>query len=273
MSHPFEPTSTADSRSSGVSARKLAANQANSQHSTGPTSDAGKAQSSQNALLHGLYSDALHGPAVLLGEERAQFEALYSGLWTKYRPADVHEELLVDRLSELLWRLARVNARGQAYFSERLKQGAHRAFANKESEAFMVEEGRLERAASRITRDLVFLKRYSMGPAERSTARSRQVQKEWEDFAEQELAVAKAEAVRRRSALDQAEEVQPKVASAPLSTANAEPVAEAEAAPERTAARAESSRPSTAPERVNSQPEAAREEAGPEALSPDRPAA
>jgi hypothetical protein len=174
--------------SPGTSAARIAANRANSQHSTGPRSDPGKATSSQNALTHGLYSAALSGPAERLGEEREEFEALLAGIWAQHRPVGVYEEAMVDRIAELLWRLARVNARGQEYLTERLKQGAVRAFAIKEQEGFMVEEARIERALVRMTRNLEFLQRWRLGPAERPTARVREEQKEWKDWAERKTA-------------------------------------------------------------------------------------
>src|ERR1035437_2600448 len=41
------------------SAQKIAANQANAQHSTGPRSPGGKAKSSQNSIKYGFYSQAV----------------------------------------------------------------------------------------------------------------------------------------------------------------------------------------------------------------------
>jgi hypothetical protein len=190
---PEAPPAASSPRAAAPSSdAQIAANRANFLHSTGPTSDAGKARSSQNATTHGLFSSALADPAHLLGEERSQFDTLLNGLWMEHRPEGLYEEAMVDRIAELLWRLARINARGQEYLKERLGHGAKPAFALKESEGFMVEEARLERALVRITRNLEFLQRWRIGPAQRPTQRTRRLTKEWEDFAQQELKQAKA---------------------------------------------------------------------------------
>jgi hypothetical protein len=57
-------------------------NRANAQHSTGPKTDAGKAQSSQNARTHGLNSVRLHVPP----ERQAEFGQLYQALADEIRP-------------------------------------------------------------------------------------------------------------------------------------------------------------------------------------------
>ncbi len=78
-------------------------NRANSQHSTGPTSAAGKASSSRNSFKHGLYSDQL----VVPGEDPAEFDELRASLRREHQPANTTEEILVDELAQSFWRMRR----------------------------------------------------------------------------------------------------------------------------------------------------------------------
>ena len=71
-------------------------NRANSQHSTGPTSSAGKARSAQNSFKHGLYSQDL----IIRGEDPAEFDHLRSTLRDEHQPANTTEEILVDELAQ-----------------------------------------------------------------------------------------------------------------------------------------------------------------------------
>jgi hypothetical protein len=78
-------------------------NRANSQHSTGPVSRAGKAASSRNSFKHGLYSKALIYP----GENPAELDALKSDLRADHQPANTTEEILVNDMAEHFWRIRR----------------------------------------------------------------------------------------------------------------------------------------------------------------------
>lgn len=75
------------------------ANRANAQHSTGPTSTAGKLASSRNSLQHGLAS----GRVIVAGEDPSQFEALLHDLIAEHQPATPTEELLVQEMAESFW--------------------------------------------------------------------------------------------------------------------------------------------------------------------------
>jgi hypothetical protein len=82
---------------------QLAANQANSQLSTGPVSADGKQRSSLNALKTGLT-----GRTVLLpGEDKAAFESHLARFREFFEPATNDEAALVQRLAETRWRLDR----------------------------------------------------------------------------------------------------------------------------------------------------------------------
>ncbi|MBP1772656.1 MAG: hypothetical protein H6P99_1819 [Holophagaceae bacterium] len=70
---------------------------------TGPRTPAGKVTSSQNALRHGAYSEALG----LLLESPEDYRKLREGLLSTLHPLGHLEESLVDRLASLWWRMNR----------------------------------------------------------------------------------------------------------------------------------------------------------------------
>ncbi len=74
---------------------KQRANIANAQHSTGPTTTAGKAASSRNAVTHGLTAQNI---IPRTGDETAQFAAIRTEASAECRPQGITETLLVDRL-------------------------------------------------------------------------------------------------------------------------------------------------------------------------------
>jgi hypothetical protein len=82
-----------------ISPRKLAANRANAQRSTGPKTSEGKEQSKFNAVKHGL--TARYFPAVIQAgtAEWEQFETVRTDLYGFYQPADPLEELMVEKVT------------------------------------------------------------------------------------------------------------------------------------------------------------------------------
>jgi hypothetical protein len=82
---------------------QLSANRANAQHSTGPTTEAGKAASSQNALTHGLFTLR---DFIQPGEEAeyAQFTAAYLA---ELSPLTLLEQTYAAALVSAAWRLRR----------------------------------------------------------------------------------------------------------------------------------------------------------------------
>jgi hypothetical protein len=82
---------------------QIAANRRNAKKSTGPKTTNGKASSRLNALTHGLTAET----CLLPGESLADFECLHAQLVAEFTPATVMEEILVDRLAGLVWRLRR----------------------------------------------------------------------------------------------------------------------------------------------------------------------
>jgi hypothetical protein len=92
-------------------------NRENAQHSTGPRTLEGKANSSQNAFQHGLYSKLL----VIPGEDPAELDALKTDLRAEHDPVNTTEEILVNEMAEQFWRIRR--------------------FRDREARLFLVEEG------------------------------------------------------------------------------------------------------------------------------------
>lgn len=87
-----------------ISATRAAANRANSLHSTGPRTEAGKRHSSRNAITHGLTSRT----AVLPSEDPAEYHRHLRSFHDEYHPATPTENQLVEELATVAWRLNRI---------------------------------------------------------------------------------------------------------------------------------------------------------------------
>ena len=83
---------------------RAAINRANSQHSTGPRTEAGKQRSSRNALRHGLCAAS----PVLPSEDRTAYEQHLREFFGEYQPATPTERHLVQELADTSWRLNRI---------------------------------------------------------------------------------------------------------------------------------------------------------------------
>jgi len=97
--------------------RQKAANQANALHSTGPKTQSGKAVVRLNALRHGV----LARDVVLPGEDATVFQDLLNQVHAEFSPVGPIEELLVDRLVKLMWRLCRLGRVETALFDWRVR--------------------------------------------------------------------------------------------------------------------------------------------------------
>ena len=91
-----------------ISPRKLAANRANAQHSTGPKTADGKAKSAQNSIKHGIFVRQLlqQAPA----EFAAEMETFAQEMRDYYQPVGKLEEILVDKIVAEHMRYARILA-------------------------------------------------------------------------------------------------------------------------------------------------------------------
>lgn len=72
--------------------------------STGPISTAGKARASRNATKHGLLAKDL----IITGERRQDYNQLINGLIESHQPANLAEQLLVEKMAVTLWKQRRL---------------------------------------------------------------------------------------------------------------------------------------------------------------------
>ena len=82
-----------------ISARKLAANRANAQRSTGPRTAEGKAKSRLNAVTHGLTARFFPGVIQVGIAQWQEFEAVLADLYDYYEPQGALEELLLEKVT------------------------------------------------------------------------------------------------------------------------------------------------------------------------------
>ncbi len=87
-----------------TSERKAEANRQNARKSTGPRTSEGKAAVRLNALRHGLLSSEI----LLPGEDGTDLQELGKRLRAELQPVGELENVLVDRITSLLWRLRRL---------------------------------------------------------------------------------------------------------------------------------------------------------------------
>ena len=82
---------------------QIKANQANAAHSTGPSTEAGRAASSQNHLIHGLYTRR----DFVKPEERGVYTEFCDALTAELGPFTFFEETHVSEIIAAAWRLRR----------------------------------------------------------------------------------------------------------------------------------------------------------------------
>ena len=86
---------------------QIAANQANSQHSTGPKTEDGRAVSCLNNFRHGLAGVQF---SVLPGECEEEYATLIAGLKAEHKPGTITECILVEKLAQHFWPASARNA-------------------------------------------------------------------------------------------------------------------------------------------------------------------
>lgn len=99
-----------------TSPKQIAANRRNATLSTGPVTLEGKAVSALNATRHGILAQT--SILVSRGEDAESFEDFRESLHLDLQPEGTIEELLVDRLVSLVWRLRRLHAAEVGIFDE-----------------------------------------------------------------------------------------------------------------------------------------------------------
>ncbi len=106
-----------------ISKRKLAANRANAQKSSGPTTAAGLARSSQNRIVHGLCGKF----NVLESENQEDYNNLFERFLSSEQPADDVERELVAKMCRHTWMSERSVRFQDACFQHRPFTGDQRA--------------------------------------------------------------------------------------------------------------------------------------------------
>ncbi len=97
-----------------TSRKQIAANRRNARKSTGPRTGRGKAIARLNGLKHGLSARII----VLPHEDPRAYERQRDELFERLGPAGALECELVERLAQLLWRLARAPIAEAAVFAD-----------------------------------------------------------------------------------------------------------------------------------------------------------
>jgi hypothetical protein len=92
-----EPPSEGEKRP--ISPKKLAANRANAQHSTGPMTPEGKEKSKFNAVKHGLTSRYFPNVIEAGTAEWEQLEAVRTDFLNHYQPIGPMEELMLEKVT------------------------------------------------------------------------------------------------------------------------------------------------------------------------------
>ena len=106
-----------------VTDRQIAANRRNAQKSTGPKTEAGKADSRNNALTHGL--TAQNFPLQI--EDEPEFNWVREGFLAEYQPATQTELALVEQIAVAFWRLRRIRIVEARYLDQQLEYKAESA--------------------------------------------------------------------------------------------------------------------------------------------------
>src|SRR5271165_2043085 len=82
---------------------QINANRANAEHSTGPRTEAGKSNSSQNHLTQGLYTRQDY----VKPDERDLYKHFWETMHAELNPTNVLEESLASEITGATWRLRR----------------------------------------------------------------------------------------------------------------------------------------------------------------------
>ena len=85
--------------------KQIHASRENARKSTGPRTPKGKANSSKNALKHGLLAE----DAVIPGEDPAAFDRHLTNLETTYLPRNYVEKQIVHQIADTMWRIKRLS--------------------------------------------------------------------------------------------------------------------------------------------------------------------
>ena len=129
---------------------QIRANRENSQHSTGPSTDAGKAASCQNNFRHGLAGLF----RVLPSENQEDFDSLAAGLQAEHQPTTLTESMLVEKMAQHYW----LSQRAQRLQDITLADDLPAAQQDREFALFLRYQTANDRAFHRALNDLLKLR-------------------------------------------------------------------------------------------------------------------
>jgi hypothetical protein len=184
--------------SAPVSERRLAANRANAQLSTGPRTAEGKAVSSLNAVKTGLC-----GRAVLLAdeEEAEAYRAHVGRVRAWWAPANIEEHALVQALADTQWRLESIPGLESALYARARLRGQPLLEHADPTVGRLLLDAQAEVAEARALKNLRLHERRLRRQFEQDKAELNQLRKE---RFEQEAHKRQAEAQRQQEEAEQA---------------------------------------------------------------------
>jgi hypothetical protein len=144
-----------------ASPAQILANRANSAHSTGPRTEAGKARSAANALKHGFTAREL----VVREQDRDEFNALSARLSAELAPEGAVEDLLFRGILRAAWNIHRIPLIA-AELAAQPDDGAEGANAAQ----FESLQRHLGTSESRLHRNLNALRRWQTARAQRAAS-------------------------------------------------------------------------------------------------------
>jgi hypothetical protein len=200
---------------------QILANQANSQKSTGPSSNIGKETSSRNRILHGL-SDPGNAFFLLGFESEDQFNAIQDGLNQEHQPQTETERILVRRMADSEWlRLRAIRFQGlcldheTGYLREEKHFALYLRYQTTHERAFYKALNELQKLRNEKTKEQIGFE------SQKRSAETHEIKKETHNLKKQEFELKKQRA---------AQPLQPKkgekqaTASAPSPETTSEPL-------------------------------------------------
>lgn len=108
-----------------ASSRRIEANRQNASKSTGPRTQMGKRMVARNALKHGFFSKCLLIPHPDGKEDASEYQGFYAALRQHYQPLGFLEELWIEKIAVLSWRLRRLMRFESGQIARALAEHSH----------------------------------------------------------------------------------------------------------------------------------------------------
>jgi hypothetical protein len=104
-----------------TSAKQVEANKKNAQHSSGPTSAAGRQKAALNSVTHGLTAQTI----ILPEHEKEAYQFFSDGILTDLAPASVLEGSLATSIIDARWRIHQIASMEAALYAVGFRNHAH----------------------------------------------------------------------------------------------------------------------------------------------------